>query len=288
MEVNTMGSKKLSDEQELTLVQEYIQGVPVKDLMIKYNFATKKSITDKVKKYYGDNYKDLIEEARKNRKSYSYSFDGVINEFNAYFLGLLLTDGYITTRGYDVGLDLVDEDCIAFLAKGIGTTYKAYEPTKMPKDYKRKTRYRLILSDKKLVEDLSKYNIIQNKSLILEGPSLSVEEERFIPYIIRGIIDGDGSVAPTSYGAAQFQICSASEKFIDWLIYILTNKMYMMDINKTFYNNGYNGLWRLSSANQENILKLISLSYNKPFGMERKYNELRKTFRDYNGSKLFL
>ena len=44
-----MGYKKLSDEQEKQLVQEYISGIPVKDLMIKYNFATKKSITDKVK-----------------------------------------------------------------------------------------------------------------------------------------------------------------------------------------------------------------------------------------------
>lgn len=36
-----MGYKKLSDEQEKQLVQEYISGIPVKDLMIKYNFATK-------------------------------------------------------------------------------------------------------------------------------------------------------------------------------------------------------------------------------------------------------
>jgi hypothetical protein len=31
-----MGYKKLSDEQEKQLVQEYISGIPVKDLMIKY------------------------------------------------------------------------------------------------------------------------------------------------------------------------------------------------------------------------------------------------------------
>lgn len=30
------------------------------------------------------------------------------------------------------------------------------------------------------------------------------------------------------------------------------------------------------------------MSYNKPFGMERKYQELRKTFRDYNGDKIFI
>ena len=48
-----MGYKKLSDEQEKQLVQEYISGIPVKELMTKYNFASKKSIIDKVKKHYG-------------------------------------------------------------------------------------------------------------------------------------------------------------------------------------------------------------------------------------------
>lgn len=84
--------------------------------MIKYNFATKKSIIDKVKKYYGEDYQEIVKKAKENRKGYSYSFDKIHNQFDAYFLGLLLTDGYITTRGYDVGIDLVDEDCIQFLS----------------------------------------------------------------------------------------------------------------------------------------------------------------------------
>ena len=111
-----MGYKKLSDEQEKQLVQDYMSGVSVKDLMKKYNFATKKSITDKVKKYYGENYKKIIQIAKENRKSYSYAFNGIKTEFDAYFLGLLLTDGYITTRKSDVGLDLTDKDCIDFIS----------------------------------------------------------------------------------------------------------------------------------------------------------------------------
>lgn len=94
----------------------------------------------------------------------------------------------------------------------------------------------------------------------------------YILYIIRGIIDGDGNVSPTSYGAAHFRIYSASESFIDWIVDILTNKMYMIDIRKNFQQNETNGIWFVDSANQDNILKLISLSYNKPFGVERKYN----------------
>ena len=46
------------------------------------------------------------------------------------------------------------------------------------------------------------------------------------------------------------------------------------------------GLYRIETANQYNILKLIALVYNKPFGMNRKYTNLRKTFRDYNNDAL--
>lgn len=53
----------------------------------------------------------------------------------------------------------------------------------------------------------------------------------------------------------------------------------MVDIHK---HQGQNGIWRIETANQYNILKLIALVYNQPYGMMRKYNELRKTFRDYN------
>lgn len=197
--------------------------------MIKYNFSTKKSITDKVKKHSGENYKELIEQARINRKGYSYSFDKIHNQFDAYFLGLLLTDGYISTRERDVGIDLVDEDCIKFLSTVIGKPYKAYQPVGKGK----KTRYRLILSDKNLVEQLSKYGVVHNKTYNLGPINLKSEEEKFIPYIIRGIIDGDGNVTPTSYGAPAFKIYTASEKFADWLKYILENKMYMIDIHKT-------------------------------------------------------
>ena len=56
----------------------------------------------------------------------------------------------------------------------------------------------------------------------------------------------------------------------------------MTDINI----NKSRELYTLGSAESNNILKLISLSYNKPFGMARKYDKIRKTFRDYNGDFL--
>ena len=59
---------------------------------------------------------------------------------------------------------------------------------------------------------------------------------------------------------------------------MLENQMYMADIHIYQKEN----LYEIGTAEKTNLLKLIALSYNKPFGMNRKYQQLRKTFRDYN------
>ena len=251
-----MGQQRLSKEQELQLVEEYRQGASVQSLMAKYGFATKKSITDKVKKYYPDTYQQIIKEAKTERKGYAYSLEKIQSDFDAYFLGLLLTDGYIA-REREIGIDLVDEDCIQFLSKTIGKEYRTYSPSSGNLDIQGKqNRHRLIISDTKLVSDIARLGVIPNKSNILKGPSLSQEEEKFIPYIIRGIIDGDGCVFATSYGAPAFYIITKSQDFAQWLVDVLTNKMYMHDIRIT---TDKNGLYRIESANQDNILKLLTL-----------------------------
>ena len=81
MEVIRMGYKLHSTQEEKQMVQEYINGASVKNLMAKYGYKTKKSITDKVKKYQSI---EAIEIARKNRKNYQIQFDGITNLFNAY------------------------------------------------------------------------------------------------------------------------------------------------------------------------------------------------------------
>lgn len=269
-----MGYKKLSKEQELQLVEEYKQGTPVIELMAKYGFKTKKSITDKVKKYYGENYKEIIKQAQDNRKGYTYSLKEITSPFDAYLIGLIMTDGYVLSDRDGLGLDMTDEDVIKFVASTIGTNYKTYT------EEGRKNHYRVLINVQGISKEVERFGIVPRKSKIIEKPKLLDKERQYLPYIIRGIIDGDGCVSKTSYGGAQFYICSMSEQFIDWIIEVLEKDFFMTDIHKR--QNVETGIWRVETSNQYNILKLIALVYNKPFGMNRKYNELRKTFRDYN------
>lgn len=269
-----MGYKKLSKEEEINLVEEYKKGVPVKDLMSRYGYKSKKSITDKVKKYYPNEYASIIETARDNRRGYVYSLKEIRSPFDAYFVGLLLTDGYLLSDRDGIGLDMIDEDVIKFIAEGIGITYKAYE-----QQGNKQTKYRVLITRPGLSKEVERFGIIKNKTYVIPKPNLNENEKQYIPYIIRGIIDGDGCVSQTSYGGAQFYIVSMSKNFIEWIDEVLTNLFFMEDIH---IRQNEQGLYKIETANQFNILKLIALVYNKPFGMNRKYAKLRKTFRDYN------
>lgn len=274
-----MGYIKLSKEQELQLIEDYRNGMPVEQVREKYGFKTRKSVTDKIKKYYPDKYEAIIKENHEKIKGYSFTFDKISSEFDAYLLGLWLTDGYITTRGTDIGIDLIDEDCISFISKTIGKSYQTYN-YKTP--ISSGVKYRLILSFGKEIEKLKRFGLVKNKSLILKKPLLNQDEEIFIPYIIRGIIDGDGSILQTSYGAPLIEISSASKEFIEWIKEMLEKKLFLRNINIYSINQKISIMYSIKIADQDNIQKIIALCYNKPFGMNRKYIKLRQTFRDYN------
>lgn len=275
MEVIKLSQKILSNEQELQLVQEYLNGESVINLQNKYGYKTKKSILDKVKKHLG---RTLTEQERKElqekRKGYSVDFFKINNPFNAYFIGLMLTDGYICDET-KFGIDLTDEDAIAFISEITGQKYNTY----ISNNENKKNRYRIIFSDREQVELLRRYGIVKNKTFTISSFELLEEEEPYLPYLIRGIIDGDGCIYQTSYGKPAFFIVTASKQFADWLTKILTHRFYMKDIHP--YQTA-NGTWRIDTALEYNINILKDIIYNQPYGMARKYNKLRETFNDYN------
>ena len=227
--------------------------------MKKYNFKTRKSVTDKVKKY-GYQVRTSREEVMLNKPYEKFSMRIIDSEFKAYFLGLLLTDGYVVNN--TVGLDLTDEDCIQFISSTIQKPYKSYE-----RDKNRKTRHRLIINNHNLVKDLGRFGVIPNKTKVLSGFVLQEDEQKYIPYIIRGMIDGDGWVRKDG---KEFYICTASYNMALWIKQVLENKLYMSEVNI----DKAQGVWQVRTANTHNIDILKILVYDKPFGMQRKYNKL--------------
>lgn len=252
-------TKKYSNEMEKQIVNEYLNGASTKFLMNKYGFKTRKSITDKVKKY-GYSIRSSREEKMKDKPYEYFSMNTIDSAFKAYFLGLLLTDGYVVHN--TVGLDLIDEDCIKFISSTINKQYKSYK-----REGNRKDRHRIIINNPKLVNELKRFGVVPRKTKILNGFELQENEQKYYPYIIRGMIDGDGWIRKDG---KEFFICTASYNMALWIKKVLENKLYMSDLNI----HPEETVWQVRTSNSHNLDILKTIVYDKPFGMIRKYNKL--------------
>ena len=255
--------RSVSKETEQKIILEYKNGESTIDLARKYGYKTPKSINDILK---SNNIK-CRDYSKMQSESVSYaslSFEKIDTYVKGYFLGLMLTDGFVSKKY--LAVQLVDEDCIAFLSKELKAPYFC-----IPSRAKNlKPMYRLVIHGKKRLEEISYWGVIQRKSLTLVGPPLDEIQISILPMVLRGIIDGDGWIRKDG---KEFFICSASERFIDWCDNALV-KLGFSGMNKKYTSNGFHGLYTLRSAKKENIKLLKNLIYKEPFGMMRKYNRV--------------
>jgi hypothetical protein len=163
---------------------------------LNYIFSTEKSIADILRKY---GYNTNIARDKYSLLDEHY-FDFIDSEEKAYFLGLLITDGWITKpkdkNNYDIGLSLESQDryMIEKFQSVIHTDRKIVDREKIQE----RTGYvskqsQLILSSNVLANKLKEYGVVENKS----------DKMRIIPnnipislmhHFMRGMIDGNGSL----------------------------------------------------------------------------------------------
>lgn len=266
----------LEEAKGLYLEQEWSTGQIAK----LYGFKSAKSISDKLKA------NGVVIRTGQNlyttRKSYSDNiFELIDSEWKGYFLGLLLTDGWISGENI-VGYSSVDKDVVEYLSQITGKNIQIVDRKNKtfinPKGHTCTTsnEYRLVLSSKKMVEDLKRLSVVNNKTHTLEGPKLTSDELIYLPQILRGIIDGDGTLGfPSNHvGSIYFRITSASEKFIDWCIWAL-KVLGMRNINKRNISENF---WEINSAQAHNVEILVHSIYAEEFGMTRKRNKLLENY----------
>jgi hypothetical protein len=126
----------------------------------------------------------------KRRSKYNINEDyfKILSSESLWLIGLLAADGWINKDRYigiaqsgDVGKDIIEE--VKRVLEYDGPTYE--------KNTIGSKSYSINITSNEIVNDLLKFNIIPNKSLVYKLPDLSDKE--LINYL-RGYIDGDGSV----------------------------------------------------------------------------------------------
>lgn len=117
-------------------------------------------------------------------------FENINTEQKAYFLGLIISDGCVhNTKNkqslVSITLDSNDDYLLDFFKKEIKSNKKITHDTRGCSQIS-------ILSNK-MVSDLKKYGVCENKSLHTIFPK-DIPEHLYC-HLIRGLIDGDGSIS---------------------------------------------------------------------------------------------
>ena len=119
-------------------------------------------------------------------------FQVIDTKEKAYILGLLYTDGSISSTCYDVVISLQEEDSeiLERINKAIGSNRPlSYLPP--PKKFPhRKPQCRLVVSNRVFYEHLINHGLIPNKSYYAKFP-FHINHELYKSFIL-GVFDGDG------------------------------------------------------------------------------------------------
>ena len=136
------------------------------------------------------------------RKKYQLDetfFNCIDTEEKAYILGLIASDGNLTTKPYNVKIDLKrdDEEILYKILDAMNYNFELRHYVQnsriQNKEYITEIS-RMNITNKNIVSKIMEYGIVPNKTEYLDF-DFSCMENKFIRHFIRGYFDGDGSIS---------------------------------------------------------------------------------------------
>lgn len=261
----TTNTSKLTKKDELNIIRLYKNGYSTIQIAKMYNYKRKESIIRILHKY--NIPMEKMCDKNKNNKTYKdFDLEIIDSKEKAYFIGFLATDGNINDKRNYINLNITDKDAIEFFSKYMNIKYKTIAPRKNT----HKTKYDITLFGKEYVSACERIGLVARKTYTLGSLNLYEEEKEYIPYILKGIIDGDGWIRKDG---KEFFLCSASEDFLKWCLDEMT-LLGFKNLSIKHIKNKYNGIYIIRSSEQYNIKVLKNTIYKENIGLERKYKRL--------------
>lgn len=239
-------------------------------------------------KYIESNYPLFRNKTAKKALRHNF-FANIETEIQAYLLGLLMSDGSVNSKNYQIKLHINEKDRELFnylriISPEAGEyTLRGYTSNAITPDGRQVTNkgsVALYINSEILVKDLAKYGIVDNKTYTqLHIPKISKD---LIRHFIRGYFDGDGCITysilkpnpknrEVNYKVrANFEICGKLNGIF-------------LEMQEWFARNGIetsviyikrNDMYRLQTTARKKLINIYHLLYDDSnFYLSRKFNK---------------
>lgn len=237
--------------------------------------------------YYGFKRRDMkVIKHYDNHRTYEINekyFSNIDSSDKAYFLGLIIADGFILPQKakgvLSIKLKKSDSYILEDFRDLINPKKPLYEDDSNSKilnrDVESENSVRLSVNSEKILNDLRSYGIVKNKSGKEVLPDLN---EEYNNHLIRGIFDGDGSIGFRSSRPNQRQvyICSSSQGFCNSIKDLLLDN----SINTRVYEevrDEWNNIYRVTFSTHKSRVGFYKYIYqDADYFLDRKYEKYQK------------
>ena len=278
---------KFTIEEEKQIIDEYQNGSSMAAIGKKWQCDP--STVKNILKAYGIASRNLSQ-ARRNFLNYTLNeqaFEDITTPEQAYWLGVMYSDGYIAkaeyTNKFGIGVAKKDIEWLEKFKKflqynGNINSYKVGE-----NGYSPESEYsRLLIGNNKVVSDLEKWGVVEHKSKLIN----SIPDIPYIDDFIRGYIDGDGSLRK-DYPC--FQISGNNPFLLEVAKYLGVD--YRLYPDKSIFTLRYNTkeseylekrLYSQATCYLQRKYDIASRSFNSPLTLE----DVRIKNSEYQGKSL--
>ncbi len=163
-------------------------------------------------------------------------FNKIETEEQAYWLGFLYADGYVSKSDNRIELILKDREHVEKFSDFLGLEKERIKERKIKLFEKIFLEYRLSFRNIEIHKDLIEKGCTPQKSLTLSFPKDNIVPVSLLNHFVRGYFDGDGSLGIYNNGKKyEKKYClislNGTKEFLDNIknIYNLPNNKYSMD-----------------------------------------------------------
>lgn len=258
---------KLNEEREKWICDLY-KKYQNKSKVNKVAHVGDETISKILKKY---NIKELsINEIHRKYKINGHYFDNINTSNKAYVLGLLFSDGTISSLEKHIlrlSLQEKDKKILEKILKDMEAEHPLRFINYRDKNPNWSNQYFFDINDKELCEGLYAHGMHQNKSLTIDYP-INLPSE-FNKDFIRGLMDGDGNISKCGHDVSIVgtemilnRVKEIVDNNLDINSFIVDGKGYQNPITKTFKIYGRKQAYKFLSWIYDDAEMYIDRKYN--------------------------